>query len=182
MVVLSLAFNESKATISATETLEKEHTMTGFLPGSRGSLMLDLVAVSMFAVLPALAFGLHLVKNKKNYNAHKKTMITISVVLGVAVVLFELEMRLVGWRHLAQPSPYYETIMPFALVVHLLCSITTTVLLAATVALAFRQFDSPPTPNNHSATHKILGKSSAIGLLLTSVTGWIFYYVAFIAS
>ena len=155
--------------------------MQGFIPQSRGSFMLDLVAVAMFAILPALAFGMHLVKDKKNYPAHKKMMLAISITLAVAVTLFELEMRLVGWRQLAEPSPYYNNIMPIALGIHLVCSISTTITLIATVWLALRGFPAPPSPGSHSTLHKKMGKLSALGLFLTSVTGWTFYYLAFVA-
>jgi putative membrane protein len=156
--------------------------MPGFIPFSRGSFMLDLVAVAMFAVLPAVAIGVNLVKNKRNFESHKKVMLGISLVLGVAVFLFELEMRMVGWKDLAEPSPYFNTYLFTALGVHLVCSISTTFLLSATVLLALRKFPNPPGPNGHSSLHKTLGGLSATGLMLTSVTGWTFYYMAFIAS
>jgi putative membrane protein len=155
--------------------------MPGFIPFSRGSFMLDLVAVAMFAILPAVAIGVNLVKRHRNYGAHKKVMLGISIILGIAVILFEIEMRMIGWRELAEPSPYYNTILPTVLGVHLFCSISTTLLLSTTVWFACRKFPSPPRPNPHSILHKKLGKLSATGLLLTSVTGWTFYYIAFIA-
>jgi uncharacterized membrane protein YozB (DUF420 family) len=156
--------------------------MPGFIPGSRGSLMLDLVATAMIAVLPLLTLAIMLVKKKKAYNSHRILMLGISVALAVAVFLFELEMRLVGWRHLAEPSPYYDNLMPVVLGVHLVCSVTTVVLISMTVWNATRKFPNPPKPNAHSAQHKKLGKLTALGLVLTSITGWAFYYVAFVAS
>ena len=155
--------------------------MAGFIPGSRGSLMLDLVAVAMIAVLPIVIIGVQLAKRQKNYINHKKVMLTVSIILAVAVILFELEMRLVGWRHLAEPSPYFETHVPLALGIHLACSISTTLALITTVWNALRNFATIPSPNQNSRAHKLLGKISAIGLFMTSITGWIFYYLAFIA-
>jgi putative membrane protein len=155
--------------------------MEGFLPGSRATFMLDLVAVAMFAVLPMLAFGIRLVRVDRNYIVHKSAMSTIAIVLAVAVILFEIEMRVVGWRHLAEISPYFQTTLFPVLSVHLLFSVSTTILLTLTVFLAWRRFPTPPRPTQHSTHHKILGRLSAIGLTLTSVTGWIFYYMAFIA-
>lgn len=156
--------------------------MGGFLPNSRGSLMLDLVAVAMLAVLPVLAFAVSLAKWRKNYSGHKKLMLGISGVLLIAVILFELEMRLIGWRHLAEPSPYYMSVVPYALIVHLICSISTVIVLSVTVTLALKRFSKPPRPGTHSQLHKTLGKLAAVGLSLTSITGWFFYYLAFIAS
>jgi uncharacterized membrane protein YozB (DUF420 family) len=144
--------------------------------------MLDLVAVAMVAVLPALAFAVSLAKWQQNYSGHKKLMLGISSVLLVAVVLFEIEMRLIGWKHLAEPSPYYMSVVPNALFVHLVCSISTVIVLSVTVTLALKGFSRPPRPGSHSQLHKTLGKLAAVGLSLTSITGWIFYYLAFIAS
>lgn len=156
--------------------------MSGFIPNSRGSLMLDLVAVAMIAVLPILAFSIGLAKWRKNYSQHKKLMLSLSIILLIAVILFELEMRLIGWKHLAEPSPYFVSMVPNALTVHLICSISTVLALGLTVTLALKRFATPPRPGDHSPLHKILGKLAALGLCLTSLTGWFFYYIAFIAS
>jgi putative membrane protein len=156
--------------------------MTGFIPGSRGSLMLDLVAVAMIAILPVVVIGVQMARRQKQFARHRSIMLTMSLILGVAVILFEVEMRMVGWRHLAEPSPYFDTYVPPALAIHLVCSVSTVITIIATIWNALRHFPTLPTPNHHSPLHKILGKISAIGLFLTSITGWIFYYLAFIAS
>jgi putative membrane protein len=155
--------------------------MPGFIPGSRGSLMLDLVAVAMIAILPVVVIGVQMAKARKQFASHKKIMLSVALILGIAVILFELEMRMVGWRHLAEPSPYFDTYVPASLAVHLACSVTTTIALVATVWNALRNFAPIPVPSQNSQHHKILGKVSAIGLFLTSITGWVFYYLAFIA-
>jgi putative membrane protein len=155
--------------------------MDGFIPGTRGSFMLDVVALAMIAILPVLVFGVQLARRRKRYGHHRKVMLSVSGVLGVAVVLFEVEMRLAGWRHRAEPSPFYETYVPIALIIHLVCAVSTSLLLVATVWMAARHFATPPRPNYHSQRHKRLGTFSTIGLFLTSITGWIFYYLAFLA-
>lgn len=156
--------------------------MAGFIPASRGSLMLDLVAVAMLAVLPFLVFAISQAKLKKNYLLHKKLMLGLGITLSIAVILFEVEMRLIGWKHLAEQSPYYETLVTPALVIHLVCSISTVLLLTATILLALKRFTKIPKPGEHSSLHKSLGKLSATGLFLTSITGWCFYYLAFVAG
>ena len=40
---------------------------------------------------------------------------------------------------------------------------------------------NPPQPSTHSRLHKVLGWVSTLDLVLTSVTGLIFYYVAFVS-
>ncbi|MCX6378636.1 MAG: DUF420 domain-containing protein, partial [Armatimonadetes bacterium] len=112
----------------------------------------------------------------------KTLMMTVSAILGFAVILFEIEMRLSGWKHLAEKSPYYETYVPLSLGIHLFFSISTSVALLSTVVLALKNFSKRPKPNAHSQLHKKLGWISTLGLVGTSITGWIFYYLAFVAD
>jgi uncharacterized membrane protein YozB (DUF420 family) len=144
--------------------------------------MLDLVAVAMLLLLPLMAFAILLAKKQRNFAAHKKVMLGLSSTLLIAVVLFEVEMRLIGWKHLAATSPYYNTLVTPVLVVHLTFAISTSLLLLTTVIRALQNFPNPPQPALHSTQHKKIGKLSAIGLTLTSTTGWLFYYLAFVAS
>ena len=155
--------------------------MSGFIPGSRGSFMLDLVAVAMLAILPLLIVAIRCAQSG-NFALHKKIMLSLSLLLLVAVIGFEVEMRLVGWRHLAKPSPYYDSWVFWALGVHLIFSITAAVSILITVWAALKQFPSPPAPAEHSAQHRKTGKLAAVSLAGTAVTGWIFYWLAFIAS
>ena len=155
--------------------------MNGFIPGSRGTLMLDIVAVAMILVLPLIAAAINLAK-RGEYQKHRVMMLVISTVLAVTVVLFEIEMRMVGWRDFAAASPYFNTLVTPILVIHLACSITTTALLIVTVMGAVKKFPNPPRPGAYSQTHRKVGKAAAVGLALTSITGWIFYWCAFIAT
>src|SRR5262245_25961901 len=82
--------------------------LNGFIPGSRGSLMVDVVFVAMFVVLPVLAASIYLVKYQRRYDLHKRLQIITASVLLVAVLLFELDIRLNGWEHRAGPSPYFN--------------------------------------------------------------------------
>lgn len=154
--------------------------MNGFIPGSRASFMLDVVAVAMFVAIPVLTIGIQKAK-KRSYQTHKTIMLSLSAVLLAAVILFEIEMRLIGWEHLAQSSQYYGPVLFTVLGVHLFFSVSTTIALAATTFLALRKFPSPPSPSAHSRIHKKIGMIAAVGLFVTSVTGWVFYWMAFIS-
>jgi hypothetical protein len=50
------------------------------------------------------------------------------------------------------------------------------------IVQALRKFPKPPQPGMHSSSHKFWGWLASIGMFLTAVTGWIFYYLAFVAS
>lgn len=155
--------------------------MSGFIPESRGSFMLDLVATAMIAILPLLFAAIRSAQSR-HYALHKKIMISLSLLLLVAVIGFEVEMRLVGWRHLAKPSPYYDSWVFWALGIHLIFSSTATVSLAITLWAALKKFPALPGPNEHSEQHRKTGKLAALSLAGTAVTGWIFYWLAFIAT
>ena len=153
--------------------------MQGFIPGSRGSFMLDFVVVAMVFAVPMLIFGIGKAKAKQ-FATHKRIMLVLSAVLITAVCAFEIEMRLVGWQHLAESSPYWS-VLEEILWVHIIISVSTTICLVATVVFALRKFSSPLRPGSHSSFHRKIGKATKAGLILTAVTGWIFYWMAFVA-
>jgi uncharacterized membrane protein YozB (DUF420 family) len=160
--------------------------MGGFLPW-RGSLMLDVVFLAMFAVVPLLAVSLYLVKGR-NYRIHKQLQLGMATVLLVAVLLFEIDIRVNGWMERAAPSPYFDPAAKFtspagiALAIHLSFAVPTLFLWIWVVVQALRKFSRPPTPGPHSRWHARTGWLAAAGMTLTAVTGWIFYWMAFVAA
>ena len=57
----------------------------GFL-GTRASLMLDVVFVSMMVVVPLLLWSISLVKYRQNFRLHKRVQVTLALVLLVAII------------------------------------------------------------------------------------------------
>lgn len=158
--------------------------MDGFL-GTRASLMLDVVFLAMFAVLPLMGWAIWLAKRGR-YAAHKRLQLTLAATLLFAVTLFEADMRLHGWRPRAVASPYYGAEGAWGwvdrvLAVHLVFAVTTTVLWLLVVVRALREFPAPPAPDAHSGWHRRWAKLAALDMTATSVTGWLFYYLAFVA-
>ncbi len=158
---------------------------SGFIPYARGSFMVDFVFAAMFGIMLVLAYSIYLVKYRRQYELHKKIQIVSALVLLVAVVAFEIDMRFFSdWEALAQPSKYwlYEGwhVVWIALAVHLCFAIPTPFLWAFVIYEALRKFPRPAAPSAHSHRHKKLGWLAAIGMAMTSVTGWIFYLLAFV--
>lgn len=159
----------------------------GFL-GTRASLMLDVVFLAMFLVVPALGWSVWLVRCRRNYLLHKRVQLALGIVLLAAVTAFEIDMRWSGWKHRAVESTYNGTwtwgewgAVQTSLAVHLLFAVSTAVLWVVTIVAALRKMPHPPAPCPHSRLHKLLGRLSAIDMILTSLTGWIFYWLAFVA-
>lgn len=162
-----------------------------FIIPTRGSLMLDVVFVAMFAVIPLLFLSIQLAK-RGQWGWHKTLQLVLGSVLLVAVIAFEVDMRLSGWYHRAAASPYFRRVSPeggldwtspvgISLFIHLCFAIPTAVLWAFVIYRALVKFPSPPRPNEHSHAHKKFSWLATITMVGTAVTGWIFYYLAFVA-
>jgi putative membrane protein len=162
--------------------------ISGFIPGSRGSLMLDVVLVAMFVVVPLLAASIYLVKYRRDYALHKRLQLAMAAVLLVAVLLFELDIRINGWEQRASPSPYFDAASKWtcpagvSLIVHLSFAVPTLVLWTIVVIQALRKFSRPPLPGAHSQWHARWAMIGAVGMVLTALTGWLFYWLAFVAT
>jgi putative membrane protein len=160
----------------------------GFLPLGRGSIMLDVVFLAMFVVVPALAVSIYLVKSRRNFSLHKRLQVVLAAVLLVAVLLFELDMQFITkWETRAEPSPYFAEANKWtcpagiSLIVHLCFAVPTLLLWIYVIVQALRLFSDPPQPGPHSRSHARTGWAASIGMLMTAVTGWIFYWLAFVA-
>jgi putative membrane protein len=159
--------------------------MNGFL-GTRGSIMLDFVFLAMFAIVPVLLLSICLVRFGRKYQLHKTIQLLLGGALLVAVTAFEVDMRFfTDWEQRAAPSPYYSAEgwsgVWITLVVHLGFAIPTTVLWGVVIGLALRKFARPPAPNPHSRLHVPLAWLATVGMFMTAVTGWVFYWLAFVA-
>ncbi|MCP4189509.1 MAG: DUF420 domain-containing protein [Planctomycetaceae bacterium] len=159
--------------------------LNGFL-GYRGSLMLDVVFLAMFAVVPVMFWSIYQVRYHRRYALHKTTQLILAAVLLVAVTLFEIEMRINGWMDRAVPSRFWRDgrwndWIDFSLAIHLACAIPTALLWIFVVVRALRQFPRPPQPGEHSRSHIFWARLAAIELFLTAVTGCVFYVLAFVA-
>jgi len=161
--------------------------INGFLK-TRGSLMLDVVFLAMFVVVPILAFSIYLVRFRRWYAWHKMLQLTMASALLVIVALFEIDMRMNDWTKRAMESPYFDPAhewtcpVGISLMIHLSFAVPTLLLWGLVVAQALRNFSRPPLPGPHSRWHARWGKTAAVGMLLTAVTGWIFYWMAFVAA
>jgi uncharacterized membrane protein YozB (DUF420 family) len=153
----------------------------GFL-GTRATLMLDVLVVAMLAVMLTLAWSVYQVKFRRRYLLHKWTQIVLAAVLLVTVVFFEIDIRLHGWTGRAAGQVGGEPIAPvwYALYIHLVFAVSTVVLWPVVIFLALRNFPNPPHPAEHSRIHVPLARLAAADMMLTAITGWIFYWLAFV--
>jgi hypothetical protein len=164
-------------------TIQLPLGQSGILP-SRGSLMLDVVFLATFAIVLVMGVSIFLVRQRRLFRTHARTQITLCMVLLVAITAFEIDLRFfTDWRNLARPSPYYDSgWVDTWLWIHLCFAVPTPILWLVTAVLAVRWFGWDAVPNRHSIVHRRLGWLAAVSMTMTTLTGWIFYYVAFAAS
>ncbi len=153
----------------------------GFL-GTRASLVLDVLFLAMFAIVAVLGASVFQVRYRRRYGLHKWLQIVLGGVLLVAVLLFELDIQRHGWvdRAAGRVGGDVAPVVWNALYVHLLFAISSAILWPVVIVRALRHYPSPPAPARHSAWHVRWGWIAAIDMLLTAVTGWIFYWLAFV--
>jgi hypothetical protein len=155
----------------------------GFLP-TRASAVLDFLFLAMFAILAILAFSIYLAKYQGKYAWHKRLQLILGVVLLTVVIAFEINIRFAStdWRGFAQESPFFASgIVGYALWLRLCFAVPTPLLWIYVIARALREFPRPPAPGEHSRRHIFWARLAAIGLFLTTLTGWLFYWLAFVA-
>jgi len=153
----------------------------GFL-GTRASLVLDLLAVAMIVIVAVLGWSVYQVRFRRRFQLHKWTQVILGAMLLVAVIVFEIDIRIHGWEDRASGAigGAAPPIVWYALYIHLLFSISTLVLWPIVIVRALRNFpDNPPLPNQHSRWHIRWARVAAIDMVLTAISGWIFYWLAF---
>ncbi|MCA9036575.1 MAG: DUF420 domain-containing protein [Planctomycetaceae bacterium] len=160
----------------------------GFL-GYKTSFMLDFVVTALVVIVPCLLYSLWMVRVRKNYGLHRTMQLLLGIVLLVAVGAFEIDLQIVhgGWENIVAKQGLDDAafaariaeVRPW-LWLHLVFAVTTPLLWIATIVLALKKFPNPPSPGPHSRLHQRLGWASTIDITMTSVTGLLFYYVAFV--
>ena len=153
----------------------------GFL-GTRASLMLDVVCLAMVLVVVVLGWSIRQVRRHGRYELHKRIQLTLAGVLLVVLAAFETDVRLHGWQERAAGEIGGEasTAVITALSIHLFFALTTPVLWIVVIAMAWQRFPNPAAPNKHSAFHRRWARLAAWDMVLTAVTGWVFYVMAFV--
>jgi len=153
----------------------------GFL-GSRASFMLDFVCLAMVAVVGVLAWSIWQVRKHRRYALHKRVQLGLAALLLVVITGFEIDVRFNGWqgRAAGEIGGKASQQVLIALSIHLFFAVTTVFVWIMVIFLAWRRFPNPPEPNEHSVFHRQWGRIAAWDMLMTTLTGWIFYVLAFV--
>lgn len=144
--------------------------------------MLDVLVIGMLVVVAVLCWSVYQVKFRRRYQLHKRVQLMLGVVVLIVVVLFEIDIRLHGWEMRASgiEGGRASAAVWYALYVHLVFAVSSIILWPVTIFLALKNFPNPPRPSAHSRVHIPLARTAAIDMVMTAITGWIFYWLAFV--
>ena len=88
-----------------------------FIPGSRADGIIDAVVIAMIVIVPIMWWSIWQARRGKR-RLHRKVQSVLAMVLGIAVLIFEINVRLVGWqdgqadqsllRHLGLPHAHHS--------------------------------------------------------------------------
>lgn len=151
----------------------------GFL-GTRADVLMDLVIVSLAAILPILWFSWTRAR-RGAWGTHKRTQLALGITLAVVVSLFETDLRMAGGIfELTKASAFHGTALLNASIwIHMALSISTALIWLALTIASVRKFNSPPRPSAFSSTHKLWGRVGMIDMALTGISGIELYVVGF---
>ena len=150
--------------------------------------MLDVVVVAMFFVLLALCFSVYSVKYRRMYHRHKVIQITLASTLLVVLLLFEIDVHFIdNWMVRADASPYFDAatksgLVVYALAIHLVFATTTFALWLMVILRALTEFSQTRrVPTSTAASTGAGARSPRSTWCMTTLTGWLFYWLAFVA-
>lgn len=151
----------------------------GFL-GTRADLLMDLVLIGILITPILMLYAFSLAKQKR-FVAHRNLHVTLISILILAVILFELDIRLSGGSEaFLSGSPYAETkFMKVLLTFHILIAIasfTTWIGLETQSWKSFRE----ALPGNFSYRHIQVGWVVYSGVVVTAITGLGLYILGFV--
>ncbi len=151
----------------------------GFL-GTRGDLLMDIVIVALVAVVPIVFYNWRLARTGR-YPLHKTMQISLAVLLGAVVGLFEYNLRLQGGIFEATAASSYAGTgtLNFWIYLHTFFAITTIFIWIGLIAVSLRRFPNPPVPGAFSGRHRFWGRLGMIWMLVTGVTSIPVYVYGF---
>jgi putative membrane protein len=151
----------------------------GFL-GTRGDLLMDIVILALVAVVPIVFYNWRLARTGR-YPLHKTMQISLAVLLGAVVGLFEFNLRLQGGIFEATAASRYAGTgtLNFWIYFHTFFAITTIFIWIALIVVSLRRFPNPPAPAAFSARHRFWGRLGMIWMLVTGVTAIPVYIYGF---
>lgn len=147
--------------------------------GQRGDALIDIGMLSIVAVVPILIWSWALARQRA-WVTHKRVQLLTASILGVVVLLFEIDLNQSGGVFaVTATSPYAGTgLLNGWIWVHTAFAISSTVVWLGLVVASLVKFPSPPLPAAFP-THRYFGRLGMLLMLGSGVTAIPMYYYGF---
>lgn len=147
--------------------------------GQRGDALIDIGMLSIIAVVPVLIWSWALAR-RKAWVQHKQVQLTTAVVLGIVVLLFEIDLnRSGGIFAVTAGSPFEGTaVLNFWIWTHTAFAISSTLVWLFLVIASLVKFPKNPVPAAFP-THRYFGRAGMILMLGSGLTAVPLYYYGF---
>jgi uncharacterized membrane protein YozB (DUF420 family) len=141
---------------------------------------MDIVILALVAVVPIVFYNWRLARTGR-YPLHKTMQISLAVLLGAVVGLFEFNLRLQGGIFEATAASSYAGTgtLNFWIYFHTFFAITTIFIWIGLIVVSLRRFPNPPVPGAFSGKHRFWGRIGMIWMLVTGVTSIPVYIYGF---
>ena len=148
--------------------------------GARGDALIDIGILSIVAVVPILLWSWGLAR-KKQWTLHKRVQLATASLLGVVVLLFEIDLnQLGGIFKVTADSAYAGTAtLNFWIWIHTAFAISSTFVWLFLVLASLIKFPSPPEPRFFS-THRYFGRLAMTLMLGSGATAIPMYIYGFV--
>lgn len=147
--------------------------------GQRGDALIDIGMLSIVAVVPILLWSWSQAR-RKAWVIHKQAQLATAIVLGIVVMLFEIDLNQQGGVFaVTATSPYAGTALLDGWIwVHTGFAISSTVVWLLLVVASLVKFPNPPVPAAFPA-HRYFGRLGMVLMLGSGVTAIPMYYYGF---
>ncbi len=148
--------------------------------GARGDALIDIGILSIVAVVPVLLWSWSLARNKQ-WTLHKRVQLYTAALLGIVVLLFEIDLNQLGGIFVVTADSAYAgtATLNFWIWIHTAFAISSTIVWVLLVAASLIKFPSPPEPK-FFATHRYFGRLAMILMLGSGATAIPMYIYGFV--
>ena len=147
--------------------------------GSRADVWLDAAALGLTIVAVLLLLSIAAVRRGRTA-LHRRMQVSLACFALLIVVALEWRFRAVGWRAAAEPSRFFPLGVDVALGVHIAFACSMVVGWIGALTIGMRGWDAGSLRVAARARHRRWGWGAALATMGTTVTAWIFYFVAFV--
>jgi len=148
--------------------------------GARGDALIDIGILSIVAVVPILVWSWRLARQGQ-WTLHKRVQLSTALVLGIVVLLFEIDLNQMGGIFAVTAGSAYEgtATLNFWIWTHTAFAISSTIVWVLLVAASLIKFPSPPQPK-YFTTHRHFGRLAMVLMLGSGATAIPMYVYGFV--